>query len=381
MARLMGLGSGKNVAIKDYNHLVTCVSANSGNLLFNFAIENLIQLTQSDIRWSTPAEAINKENTPLVVPMANNIGPHTDVSISGPKLSGVNVLKTVIVLGAQFPVTTTDAATAAARVPQGTVDWLKTVVDNSMVPNISVRGKFTMDVLASLGFAEYAVPLGCPSHFINENRELGKLLSQKVHLLNESVPDGIVITAGNPGIKNLNKLERFLIGMIDRYDGKYVVQHPKSLICLSNRWENNVPDEELNYINDNFFPERERSQMLSWFSNKSLTYISVPQWMSDVAKHSLCVGTRIHGVQAAIQSGVPAVCLYIDSRTKELCDTMQIPAISAHTFQKAPSIEIIIETLKSWDWAAYDANRVSLARKMEVFLRENQLETRKKAII
>lgn len=377
----MGLGSGKNQAVEGYNHLVKCVSTNTGNLLFNFAIENLIKFTESDIRWATPSSIINSEDSPLVLPMANNVGPHTDLSVSGPKLSGVAVHKTVMGLGAQFPVNVTDAASAAEKVPNGTIEWLRLVIQNSQIPNISVRGKFTKDVLTKLGFGDYVVPLGCPSHFINKKKNLGEILKSKSDMLTPELKNGVVVAAGNTGIKNLNALERFLIEQIDTFGGKYVVQHPKTLICLSQRWEEELDAAEIEETNTNFFPNRSQEEMLAWFSKNSFTYSSVPQWMLDISKHDIAIGTRIHGIQAAIQSEVPSVCLYMDSRTKELCETMKIPCMSAHQFQKNTSMSEVISLLKNWDWKYYDENRLELSAKTTTFLEENNLELARQNIL
>lgn len=377
----MGLGSGKNQAIYSYNELVKCVSSNTGNLLFNFAIENLIDFTKSDIRWSTHSDIINSEDTPLLLPMANNVGPHTDLNVSGPKLEGVTVHKTVMGLGAQFPVTSTDALFASKQVPDGTKRWLELVTHNSSVPNISVRGEFTKRVIDALGFGDFVVPLGCPSHFINTKKNLGHILKTKSDLLTSKLQNGVSIAAGNSGIKNLNSLERFLIEQVNIYGGKYIVQHPKALICLSQRWESELDDASIDEVNRNFFPNVNREEMLAWFSKFSYTYSSVPQWMLDISKHDLAIGTRIHGVQAAIQSEVPAVCLYIDSRTKELCETMKIPCISAHEFQKKPSIEQVISLVKNWDWKQYDENRVLLSQSTEKFISQNNLNLKRKEII
>ena len=42
-----------------------------------------------------------------------------------------------------------------------------------------------------------------------------------------------------------------------------------------------------------------------------------------------CIGTRIHGTIAGLLASVPSLCVTIDSRTTELCDTMHIPSVSA----------------------------------------------------
>jgi polysaccharide pyruvyl transferase WcaK-like protein len=114
--------------------------------------------------------------------------------------------------------------------------------------------------------------------------------------------------------------------------------------------------------------------MKRWMRRHSRTYISIPQWFRDISKHELVVGTRIHGCQLALQAGVPAVCLYIDSRTKELCETMQIPSLSAHELQKAPSVERLLDTLKQWDWEQYDENRMSLAKQTIEFVKNNKMK-------
>lgn len=42
-----------------------------------------------------------------------------------------------------------------------------------------------------------------------------------------------------------------------------------------------------------------------------------------------CIGTRIHGTIAGLLASVPSLCVTIDSRTTELCETMYIPSVSA----------------------------------------------------
>lgn len=88
MTKLMGLGSGNNKLVNSYKTLYEAASSNTGNLLFNFALENLIELAGTDIRWSTPADKINQDGHDLLIPMANNIGKHMDLMKSGPKLEG-----------------------------------------------------------------------------------------------------------------------------------------------------------------------------------------------------------------------------------------------------------------------------------------------------
>ena len=85
------------------------------------------------------------------------------------------------------------------------------------------------------------------------------------------------------------------------------------------------------------------------------------------------VVSLIHGCQLGIQAGVPAVVLHIDSRTKELCETMHIPTIEARAFQKDPSLDKLISLVQSWDWDKYDENRINLAKATYQFIENNNL--------
>lgn len=373
MTKLMGLGSGNNKLVTSYKTLYEAASSNTGNLLFNYALESLIELAGTDVRWSTPAEKINTEGHDLLIPMANNIGRHTDLMKSGPKLDGVDVHKVVMGLGAQFQLNE-DFETAFNAIPETSKEWLINLCNSSEVPNVSVRGKLTHKVFETLGIGDKAVPLGCPSHFLSANKTLGQTLKARAaEVTSSTIENGIAITAGNPAIANLVKAEQFLISLVEQYKGKYIVQHPKNLICLSEGWYEDLSDEEIEVVRERFFPSFTTDAMKTWLKLYATTYVSIPQWFSDISKVDFVVGTRIHGCQLGIQAGVPAVVLHIDSRTKELCETMHIPTISAREFQKSPSIEQLIDIVKNWDWDAYDENRMSLAKKTHDFVIDNNL--------
>ncbi|WP_334050863.1 polysaccharide pyruvyl transferase family protein [Alteromonas gracilis] len=373
MAKLMGLGSGNNKLVYSYKTLYDAASSNTGNLLFNFALESLIELAGTDVRWSTPAEKINADGHDLLIPMANNIGKHMDLKKSGPKLDGIEVHKTVMGLGAQFPLDA-NFDDAFDAIPETSKAWLKQLCDSSEVANVSVRGTLTHKVFEKLGLGDKAVPLGCPSHFLSNNKTLGQVLKAQSNALNaNTLQNGIAVTAGNPAIANLSKVEQFLIELINSHKGKYIVQHPKDLICLAEGWYSDISDEEVELVKTRFFPSYSTQEMKTWLRLNASTYVSIPQWFSDISKVDFVVGTRIHGCQLGIQAGVPAVVLHIDSRTKELCETMHIPTIEAREFQKDPSLDKLISLVQSWDWDRYDENRINLAKATYQFIENNNL--------
>ena len=371
--KLMGLGSGENKVVDNYQDFVKSASANNGNLIFNFALQNIVKLSGVKIRWHTKSEVLNQDGSGLLLPMANNIGPHMDLLKSGPKLEGVNVPVVIMGIGVQFNLDD-DVTTGASRVPEGSISWLKHLGDMSEMANISVRGSMTKSFFEHIGLGHKVVALGCPSHFISRNKTLGEALGKKSRAITKaSLANGIGITAGSPHKPQLAILERFLIKILTEYGGSYLVQDPSDLIKLAEGWAKAEDKDSIETIRERWFPESTLEQMQTWFRRFSRTYVSVPQWFSDVSKHEMVVGTRIHGCQVALQSGVPTVCLYVDSRTKELCETMQVPCLEARKFQKDPNIDQLIETVANWDWRRYDENRIGLAKKTVDFANDNGL--------
>ena len=52
---------------------------------------------------------------------------------------------------------------------------------------------------------------------------------------------------------------------------------------------------------------------------------------------------------------------------------MHIPTLPAKEFQKSPSMELIVDTLKKWDWEYFDENRNDLAHRTYDFVKLNGL--------
>lgn len=150
MYQLMGLGSGNNETVSSYHEFTIAASGNSGNLLFNYAVEKIVALTPEKYKWSTPSQIINDAGHNLLIPMANNIGSHTDISKSGPKVDGVKVNSVVMGIGAQFSLSD-NVAEATKKVPEGTKEWLSKIANMSEEVNISVRGKTTKAYFEEIG--------------------------------------------------------------------------------------------------------------------------------------------------------------------------------------------------------------------------------------
>lgn len=347
-------------------------SLNSGNLLFHYAAEKIIDFKGAK-RYSWKLEGASIENgcSGIVLPMANHLGKHVDLSKAGPPLDNLSVPAVVLGLGAQFE---RFDMSFAKHIPTGTVDWLNKVKSaDPNIKNIAVRGMFTYRLLKKLGLSESVEALGCQSNFISSKKRLGYDIYKKYEASSFSdIENGIVVTAGDYTKKKFSTLERSLIALIEGKEGRYIVQNPKSLIQLASGWGDQVDQKIKDDVKEEMLPSV--TDIDSWFKYHAAIYVSVPQWLFDLSKKNFVVGTRIHGIQAALQAGTPALCLCIDSRTTELCEMMAIPHVDAQKYINGISLKECVDEFESWDYQEYDRKRLVLARKMKRFLLNNSVK-------
>ena len=88
----------------------------------------------------------------------------------------------------------------------------------------------------------------------------------------------------------------------------------------------------------------------------------------------LVMGTRIHGTILALQSGTPALCIALDARHRELCETMLVPWVWWEDVKDGITVADAVELLKDVDWYEFDRNRKKLAREYITFLTNNGLK-------
>lgn len=362
---LMGLGL-SDAFPQDIADFRKHYSLNTGNLLFNYAAKLICDLAPKKVGWGAKASVLNKNHQGLLIPMANHLGDHVDLSLAGPKLDGVEVPIVVLGIGVQCKLDCDPC------LPEGTKEWLANAARLSPgdAANISTRGpKSTLVIEENVPQAR-SISLGCPSILISGNRTLGASIAKRI---SKTTPSNIriAVSAGNPYKRELAPLELSLIKIVEDSCGAYIIQHPQALLSLSMGFD--VDDKALQVVRSRFFPTKDDRGMMEWLRRYSAVYISVSQWMLSLRQFGLHIGTRIHGSQAAIQAGVPSVCLYIDSRTRELCEYMNIPHAPATEFAHEASVPRLIEIARGWDWEKYDQNRANIAARTLEFLSFNRV--------
>jgi len=299
--------------------------------------------------------------------MSNHIGSHVDLDKTHHYLPKTESQVILVGIGMQSP------SGHPPEPPDSSVNWLKSLHKTGGA--IWTRGRSTSTYLNSIGVMG-SCPIGCPSLFINPKVNLGMSLKKRINELSRDGVKRLAVAAGNPLAATGDKLavEQWLIALMESHDGAYIVQHPIDMIRLSLGWQEEVTVASLNRLQRSLFPQMTHNQINEWFKQRSRVHVDVSQWLLTLGSFDLVIGTRIHGVQAGLQAGVPSLCLTHDSRTEELCHQMAIPSIPIMNFSTKPKLSYIIDFLSSYDFDSFDETRCTLARDALNFLEDYGLK-------
>lgn len=343
---------------------------NTGNLVFCHAISRITSAGPASIPWGASLDDLDPSADLLVMPLANQLGAHVDLQALAERMARKRIPMVGLGLGAQGPIDGVDAAS----IPQGSWNWLRVILDRSIdgKPNVALRGEETRRVIEARGLADGCVVTGCPSNFINPSVTLGREISRR----RTDAVSRVSVPAGNPFLPQHRVLEQSLCRLVEATNGVYVCQHPIDMLRLARLEYRHIERSTFQRYRRYIRPELDDDDFMAWFRAHARSYASVPEWITEMAHQDVVVGTRIHGVMAGIQAGVPSVCLCIDSRTMELCRTMAIPHADANDFRDGIGLDAILGILDEWDGRRYDDNRRMLASRLAGLLVDNRIEPR-----
>lgn len=337
---------------------------NQGNVAFVYAIDGHLGPKLPVVGWAAPGPSINAGGDVGVIPAANQLGRHADFSGLAKRFEEVDIPLVMIGLGAQ-----SDIRFTVPDIPPGTIDWLHRIVERASgaTPNLAVRGDFTHGVLHRHGLADHAAVVGCPSLFINPSATLGRDIVARVR-----PPKRVAVVAGHQRWRHLAAIERSLGALVTQTNGSYIGQDPLELVMLTRGEARRMTGRDLLACRDYVCPNMPMDDFIRWSRRHGQTFFDAAAWMEHYRRFDFVVGTRIHGVMLALQAGVPALCLAHDSRTLELCQTMQVPHVLAQDHRDGLSLKQLLP-LFDFDGAAFDANRRRLCARYVAFLEGNGL--------
>ncbi|WP_187830149.1 polysaccharide pyruvyl transferase family protein [Siccirubricoccus phaeus] len=293
------------------------VGGNTGNLAFRYGVARSLSGPALLYLGNSPS-AIRNAGDIVVLPLANQLGRHMKLGPAAERLRAIDLPVLGLGLGAQA-----DSYEQDIVLDAGTRAWLEELASRAPTahPNIGLRGDYTRAQVAKLGLGNAVTVTGCPSNFISGDPALATKLAAGFRRR----PRRIAVAAGIPHVAQLAAIEHDLADIVTLTDGAYIVQHGIEMIELACREFDSMTPERLELCRNYIAPLSTTEEFRTWCSRYAYAFADVRQWMDFLRRFDFVVGTRFHGAMLAIQAGVPAACIAHDSRTLEMCQTMQIP--------------------------------------------------------
>ncbi len=340
-------------------------NANVGNHLFQHSVHKALMTPDTEVvsdstlterRQVTErlAQQIDDEFDAFVVPLANAFRPEfadrLDTLTGWVKTLHIPVV--VVGVGAQAP---TDSAgfDDLAPVSASTRGFVAAVLDRSA--SIGVRGEFTAEYLAHLGFPGDAIEvIGCPSLFLHGP---GFRLSRQSHgSLSADEPIALNATRG--------------VAALGALVGRLTAAHPNLVYVGQDK-------DDLRLIlwgDGEDSKDRELPTHLGhplYRADRVRFPLDVWTWLAYLRGFSFVTGTRFHGNVAGLLAGTPSVLILHDSRTAELARHHGLPHVHAG---EIGAISTADQLFQRYDPSCFDARYSGRFTAYVGFLERNRLD-------
>ncbi|HXZ16843.1 MAG TPA: polysaccharide pyruvyl transferase family protein [Roseiarcus sp.] len=330
--------------------------ANTGNFAFVQALWAHLSPHVEIFPWEASPDVLRERCDIIVMACANQLGPHSNLERLAIMFERTKLPILAIGLGAQA-----NEVGAAIELSPGTRRWLEVVADcaPSKAPNIGVRGAFSLEQVERGGAGGRAVVTGCPSNFINPEPSLATTLEARYR---RDLIERVAVPAGLHHWAKLRALERALADIVESTSGLYVAQSEIDMIRMARgEWEAMDPatfESLRSYVR----PALSDDAFRLWCKRHATCFADATSWMDAMRNFDFVVGPRFHGVMLAMQAGTPGGVIAHDSRTLEMCQTMEIP-VRMHDDMPAEFRASDLPALFPFEAAAYAARRAELAER------------------
>lgn len=317
---------------------------NSGNLFFEGAVSRHL----ADAVEVGEFSDIPEGTSTLVLSMSNFISPATDLGEVADAIEASGIERVVMIgAGAQA-----ESYDRSVEVAPGTRRFLAVLSERSA--SIGVRGYFTAEVLDAMGIRNVDV-IGCPSMFYHCARDFQvhtrELDGRRPRTVSHFTPYG-----------NLRDACGHLLSFAYRECEAFIAQS-ETFLAFSDGTEERL-DYYIRYFGDG---DVAPDDMRAWLRSHVRWYFDLERWIGAMGEVDFSVGGRFHGNMAVLLAGTPALNLVQDSRTRELCEYLNLPYRFLQDFDGRTTAQALYEatdfTLFNATFPAkYDAYRAFLAR-------------------
>ena len=337
------------------------IGDNTGNSLFQYAINSLISNPKVFIDASTDPAYVREIASILVIPAANQINPAWDLSPWATFIEKCGLPVACVGLGAQANITDT----AKLPLQPGTIKFAKVLADHAK--EIGVRGRYTQEVLEGLGIKNTIIT-GCPSQTINPS-VTGNNIYKQLLALRTGNTRRIAYVLGTLE-ESAREAERLLARIAASYDHDLILQ--TDLALLRSVYNKSIEDQDqahVRWIGSTMRPDLKNEEYIDYLLSHGRFFSEAATWIDTMRGYDVALGMRIHGAVAAIQSGGLGICVAFDSRTRELANTMGYPYVLTDAIASSASISDIAEAV-IFSPERFDHLKQVLGRRIRTLLTE-----------
>ncbi|MFN3959138.1 MAG: polysaccharide pyruvyl transferase family protein [Parvularculaceae bacterium] len=313
------------------------------------------------------ADKANAELDAVIIPAANWIGAHVDFSHVAALIEKLKIPVVLIGLGAQ-----SENYDGEIAVPAGTRRFLTAVFDRSA--RVSVRGEYTASVLKKLGYANFTVT-GCPSLYCDFRR------FEKPAPGEFEIRRCLVNATRYSAVHMPNAREESPNWALMRFAFKHRLDllfqsEPEELALLFGFEGPEVFNERVVMMMKEIYDAKDWLHVRDYVLKHGRAFLDVDEWAEAVAHYQFVYGTRLHGTIMALNSGVSAMLLWHDSRTREIAEFAAMPSMDANLAEFTESG--LARAYESLDLKAYFRRREENRTVYKRFLQENGLAESKR---
>lgn len=336
---LLVMGPPGHVRGADTGTCLRRMGQNAGNLVFQHAVPRLVagrcvHLHETGADWGDMS--LHAAARAVIFPAANHLRCGADWTGLNGYLSRPGPPLVVLGLGVQAPLGAGVAETVARLAADPHAARLVAIL-RDRAALVTVRGRFSQAVCDRLGLAGTRA-LGCPSALLHPAPDLGsglavRLARLRARLAGKGCAVRPVMAAAAPfeirGNPEAIALERRLFRwVVAERDGLYVQQSGgvAALRAASGQWHHLAPSTRAG-IRAVLAPEMDEVAFWSRLCRAGRVPLSAPDWLAMLAGRDLVIGSRVHGVMAALAAGRPGVLVVHDARSAELAETMHLPVL------------------------------------------------------
>lgn len=364
--------------------MLAALGQNAGNLMFQYAATTLIKapaihVGKACIPYSDTA-AIAAVDV-IVVPMANHFRLGVDWTGFADFIERMGKPIIALGLGAQAPSVDYEREAVDALVADPQIQRFAARIREQAIFT-TVRGPFTARVCEALGLGDIHV-LGCPSLLVNRDPALGRAMATKLEQartgkgrLRFGVAAAAPFEIREAGERR--EVERSLTRWAIRHEALYLQQSggiATMTFCSGAR--SAVRPKAQEAIHRILAPGSAPADFVGWIDRRARFHTDARAWMAEVGGLDFVIGSRLHGVMAALGGGAAGVVISHDSRTSELERRMMLPNVTMDDVRSTGKLRNLLGKVR-FDPDAFDQNRAetraALARLMNDALGEGAMD-------